>query len=92
MGENTRKFMCLSVVSLVAVAGTASTASAASPAASCNGVLVSSLAGQAGVVAVLTREFHAATQAAGLPHGFFDVAGAYEHAGDVQECLTALDG
>jgi hypothetical protein len=68
------------------------TAAGASPAASCNGVLVSSLAGQPGIVAALTREFHAETQAAGLPPGFFDVAGAQEHAGGVEECLAALGG
>jgi hypothetical protein len=79
----------------LAVCGTSmavavTTASGASPAASCNGVLVSSLAGQPGIVAALTREFHAETQAAGLPPGFFDVAGAQEHAGGVEECLAAL--
>jgi hypothetical protein len=70
----------------------AGTASGASPEASCNGVLVSSLAGQPGIVAALTQEFHAATRAAGLPPGFFDVAGAQEHAGGVEECLAALGG
>ena len=63
-------------------------ASAANPSASCNGILVSSLAGQPGVVGVLTREFHAEFKAAGIPPGFFDVAGAQEHAGDVEECLA----
>jgi hypothetical protein len=68
------------------------TASGANPAASCNGVLVSSLAGQPGIVAALTQEFHAETRAAGVPPGFFDAAGAHEHAGGVEECLTALGG
>jgi len=63
--------------------------SAANPSASCNGVLVSSLAGQAGEVGELTREFHAEFKEAGLPPGFFDVAGAQEHAGGVEECLAA---
>jgi len=68
----------------------AGAASAASPQASCNGVLVSSVAGQAGLVAALTREFHAETKAAGLPPGSFDAAGAHAHAGGVDECLAAL--
>jgi hypothetical protein len=65
-------------------------ASAASGNASCNGVLVSSLAGQPGVVADLTRDFHDQFKEAGLPPGFFDAAGAHEHAGGVEECLEAL--
>jgi hypothetical protein len=77
---------------LVAMAIGVSTASGANPRASCNGVLVSSLAGQPGVVAALTQEFHAATKAAGLPPGFFDAAGAHEHAGGVEECLALLGG
>jgi len=84
--------LCLPFVALlISMAVVVGTASGASPKASCNGVLVSSLAGQPGIVAALTQEFHAATQAAGLPPGFFDVAGAQEHAGGVEECL-ALDG
>lgn len=81
-------FATLLISMTVAVA----TASGANPQASCNGVLVSSLAGQPGIVATLTQEFHAATKAAGLPPGFFDAAGAHEHAGGVEECLAALDG
>jgi hypothetical protein len=77
---------------LTALAAPVGSASGASPQASCNGVLVSSLAGQPGIVAALTREFHAETQAAGLPPGAFDVAGAQEHAGGVEECLAALGG
>jgi hypothetical protein len=77
---------------LTAIAFSVGTASGANPAASCNGVLVSSLAGQPGIVAALTQEFHDATKAAGLPPGFFDAAGAHEHAGGVAECLAALNG
>jgi hypothetical protein len=77
---------------LTAMAFAVGTASGANPAASCNGVLVSSLAGQPGIVAALTQEFHDATKAAGLPPGFFDAAGAHEHAGGIEECLAALDG
>jgi hypothetical protein len=68
------------------------TASGANPAASCNGVLVSSVAGQPGIVAAVTRELHDAAKAAGLPPGVVDVAGAQEHAGGVEECLAALGG
>jgi hypothetical protein len=86
-----RRIISLAGVALVLGAGVAvGDAAAASPQASCNGVLVSSLAGQSGVVAALTREFHAATKAEGVPPGFFDVAGGHEHAGGVDECLAAL--
>ena len=68
----------------------ADVSSAADSHASCNGVLVSSLAGQPGVVADLTRLFHAQTKDAGFPPGSFDAAGAHEHAGGVDECLAAL--
>ena len=71
---------------VLAVAGTS--ASAASSNASCNGILVSSLAGQPGVVGDLTREFHDLFKEAGIPPGFFDVAGAQEHAGSVEGCLS----
>jgi hypothetical protein len=77
---------------LTAMALAVGTASGANPTASCNGVLVSSLAGQPGIVAALTQEFHDATKAAGLPPGFFDAAGAHEHVGGVEECLAALGG
>ena len=74
------------LVPLFALGGNASGANAN---ASCNGVLVSSLAGQAGVVGALTREFHQEFKDAGIPPGFFDAAGAHEHAGDVEACLGA---
>jgi len=77
-------------VLVVAMMVTASGAPAANSRASCNGVLVSSLAGQPGAVAAGTRAFHAEFKAAGIPPGFFDVAGAQEHAGGVEECLAAL--
>ena len=72
------------LVSLSAVGG----ATGASSNASCNGVLVSSLAGQPGVVAFLTRGFHDEFKEAGIPPGFFDAAGAQEHAGSVEACLA----
>jgi hypothetical protein len=88
-----RKTICLPFATLlISLVVAVANASGASPQASCNGVLVSSLAGQPGIVAALTHEFHAATKAAGLPPGSFDVAGAHEHAGGVAECLAALGG
>lgn len=78
------------ILGLVLFIGGTGGASAANPNASCNGTLVSSLAAQPGVVAALTREFHAEFKEAGIPPGFFDVAGAHEHAGGVAECLAAL--
>jgi hypothetical protein len=77
------------VLGIAMFIGVVGGASGANPAASCNGVLVSSLAGQPGVVGQLTREFHAAFKEAGIPPGFFDVAGAQIHAGGVAECLAA---
>ena len=81
-----RALAVVMALGLLAVSGTS--ASAANPNASCNGILVSSLAGQAGVVGDLTREFHALFKEAGIPPGFFDVAGAQEHAGSVEGCLS----
>jgi hypothetical protein len=79
-------------VGLIAVAMLflAVSASAADSHASCDGILVSSLAGQPGVVGDLTREFHDDFKEAGIPPGLFDKAGAQEHAGSVEECLAAL--
>lgn len=76
------------IVGCVAVLGmSAGTASAADDSASCNGILVSSLAGQPGVVGALTRQFHDEFKDAGIPPGAFDAAGAQEHAGSVEACL-----
>jgi hypothetical protein len=88
-----RRIICLPFLAfLIAMVVAVATASGASSEASCNGILVSSLAGQPGIVAALTQEFHAEAKAAGLPPGFFDVAGAQEHAGGVEECLAVLTG
>jgi hypothetical protein len=80
------------VAPIVVLGGALTSASAANSQASCNGILVSSLAGQPGVVGELTRTFHAELKEAGIPPGFFDVAGAHEHAGSIEECLAALTG
>jgi hypothetical protein len=82
-----RRELALVVVTLSQSSVLAGAASAANPAASCNGILVSSLAGQPGVVGALTRAFHQEVKDAGLPPGSFDAAGAHEHAGGVGECL-----
>jgi hypothetical protein len=75
------------VVAALSVLGMGGGAWGANSNASCNGVLVSSLAGQPGVVGELTRGFHQEFKDAGIPPGFFDVAGAHEHAGGVEACL-----
>jgi hypothetical protein len=75
------------VGSIAVFAVMAGATSAANPNASCNGILVSSLAGQPGVVGALTRQFHDEFKEAGLPPGAFDAAGAHEHAGSVEDCL-----
>ena len=72
---------------LVALGVLVSNAPAANSNASCNGVLVSSVAGQPGVVADLTREYHESFKDAGLPPGLFDVGSAQDHAGSVEGCL-----
>jgi hypothetical protein len=81
-----RKAAVLTLLALMSLSA-AGSATAASSGASCNGVLVSSLAGQPGVVAALTRGFHEEFKEAGIPPGFFDRAGAQEHAGSVEACL-----
>ncbi len=83
-----RRISCVLVLALLSLLALASGALGANPNASCNGILVSSLAGQPGVVGDLTRAFHQEFKDAGIPPGFFDVAGAQEHAGGVEECLT----
>jgi len=45
------------------------------------------VAGQPGVVADLTREYHDAFKDAGLPPGLFDVGSAQDHAGSDEGCL-----
>jgi hypothetical protein len=85
-----RRELTVALVALAPFSILGGNASAANPRASCNGVLVSSLAGQPGVVAQLTRAFHQEFKDAGLPPGSFDAAGAQEHAGGVDECLAAL--
>jgi hypothetical protein len=85
-GIRRRTFAGALIAGLVALGVAVGSASAADSNASCNGVLVSSLAGQPGVVAGLTREFHQEFKDAGLPPGFFDVGSAQEHAGSVEAC------
>jgi len=81
----------LTLLGLLGALGIAAgSASAAAPPASCNGILVSSLTGQAGIVANLTRLFHEETKASGFPPGSFDAAGAKVHAGGFDECLAVL--
>lgn len=76
------------IVALGMLGAAATGASAADSKASCNGILVSSLAGQPGIVGDLTRDFHDQFKEAGIPPGFFDAAGAHEHAGSVEGCLS----
>jgi len=84
-----RKLAGVFLVVVVLLLTMGGVASGANWSASCNGILVSSLAGQAGVVGELTRGFHQEFKDAGIPPGFFDVAGAHEHGGDVETCLGA---
>ena len=52
---------------------------------------MSSLAGQPGVVAELTRELHQALKDAGLPPGSIDAIFSMLHEGSVEACLAALE-
>jgi hypothetical protein len=73
-------------IALWAVAG----AGAANGHASCTGLAVSSLSGQPGVVAQLTRELHQAFEDAGLPPGAADAIFSKLHEGSVEACLAAI--
>jgi len=68
------------------LAGAGTAAAEKPPGPSCNGVLVSSLAGT-GLVDDLTRQFHDEFKDAGLPPGAFDSATAHTHGADVGDCL-----
>jgi hypothetical protein len=83
-----RRAIVAGVVGVGVLVAAVGNAAAANERASCNGILVSSLAGQPGVVAQLTQEFHQQLKDAGLPPGAFDRAGAHEHAGGIDECLA----
>jgi len=77
------------VVSLALCAGAIAAGSASAeqpPGPSCNGVLVSSLAGT-GLVDDATRQFHQDFKDLGIPPGQFDAAGAHEHGASVPDCL-----
>jgi len=87
-----RKAVAAALLALAGLVLGTTNASATSTKASCNGILVSSLAGDPGVVADETRRFHDAFKEAGIPPGFFDVAGAQAHEGTVDDCLTELGG
>ena len=78
----------LTATALTAFGGTAD---AASPQASCTGLAVSSLAGEPGVVAQLTRELHQALKDAGMPPGSIDAIFSQLHEGSVDACLAALE-
>ena len=55
--------------------------------ANCTGIAVSSLAGNPGVVAFLTRGFHQEFKDAGLPPGQFDSTFSKLHLGSLEGCL-----
>ena len=87
-GARTIVAVAFAVTGLTAFGGTAD---AASPQASCTGLAVSSLAGQPGVVAQLTRELHQALKDAGMPPGSIDAIFSQLHEGSVDACLAALE-
>jgi hypothetical protein len=89
-----RRVVVVTIVVLLGVLGfAAGSGSAADGSASCNGILVSSLAGEAGVVAELTRAFHQIAKDLGFPPGVIvDAPGGQLHEGSVEACLAALGG
>ncbi len=89
-----RRAVFVTIVMLIGALGfAASNGSAADPSASCNGILVSSLAGDPGVVADLTREFHQIAKDLGFPPGVIvDAPGGQLHEGSIEACLAALGG
>ena len=89
-----RRAVLVTIVMLMGALGfTAGSGSAANPNASCNGILVSSLAGDPGVVAALTLEFHQIAKDLGFPPGVIvDAPGGQLHEGSIEACLAALGG
>ncbi len=87
-----RRAALITIVMLIGALGfAAGSGSAANPNASCNGILVSSLAGDAGEVAALTREFHQIAKDLGFPPGVIvDAPGGQLHEGSIEACLAAL--
>jgi hypothetical protein len=90
-GSMRRTVVVTLVVVVCALGVVAGSASAANENASCNGILVSSTAGQPGLVAELTRMFHDIAKDLGFPPGVIvDAPGGQLHAGSVEACLAGL--
>lgn len=89
-----RRVLVVTIVTLIGVLGFgAGGGSAANANASCNGILVSSLAGNPGLVAELTRELHQIAKDLGFPPGLIlDAPGGQLHEGSIEACLAALGG
>jgi hypothetical protein len=89
-----RRIIVLSALIGVGVLGlTAASGSAANGKASCNGILVSSTAGNPGLVAEVTRYYHGVAKDLGYPPGLVaDAPGAHAHLGSVVGCLAGLGG
>ena len=87
-----RRVAVMAVVAVVVGLSTlAGSASAANESASCKGILLSSLAGQPGEVAVAVHFVNDLAKTLGVPPGLFaHSAAAQLHEGDVAACLAVL--
>ena len=88
-----RRVFVVAVLALAGALTAVGSGTAANENASCNGILVSSTAGQPGLVADLTREFHQLAKDLGFPPGLVvDAPGGQLHSGSVEDCLADLGG
>ncbi len=87
-----RRVTVMAVVAVVVGLSTfAGSASAANESASCKGILLSSLAGQPGEVAVAVHFVNDLAKTFGVPPGLFaHSVAAHLHEGDVPACVAVL--
>ena len=84
-----RRTVLITIVMLVGALGfAAGSGSAANPSASCDGVLISSLAGDAGDVAALTRYTIRSPRISGFARVIVDAPGGQLHEGSIKDCLA----
>jgi len=84
----TRFSACLAALAATALLGAGVASAAAGQRASCMGIAVSSAAGQPGLVADLTQQFHQELKDAGIPPGAGDSSFAKFHEGSLEVCLA----
>ena len=87
---NSSRVLTLATVVSVIALWTVGGAEAASGRASCTGLAVSSLSGEPGLVAQLTRALHQALKDVDVPPGTSDATFSKLHEGSVDACLAAV--